>query len=172
MHKTSPSILSISAILVLTLLSLVTISCNSKPRNIDRIISTSEIDQIESVATLSQEDGLKGLKMNCYSCHNPASGSHDDMLAPPLAGIKYKYSTLYPEREVFIAQMSDFIIAPTKENAVMKGPVRRFGLMPKTTMTDDDIYALVAFIYDNKLEVPDWFPEHFADQHDADWEDQ
>lgn len=147
-------------------------SCNSKPQNIDRVIPTAEIDQIENLATLSTEDGLQGLKMNCYSCHNPASTSHDDMLAPPLAGIKYKYSTLYPEREVFIAQMSDFIIAPTKENAVMKGPVRRFGLMPKTAMTDDDIYALVAFIYDNKLEVPSWFPDHFADQHDTDWDDQ
>ena len=47
----------------------------------------------------------------------------------------------------------------------MKGPLRRFGLMPKNNLNDEEVKALVAFIYDNDIEAPSWFAEHFEEQH-------
>lgn len=154
-----------------TLVFLVLSSCNRKPKNINKEVSSDEVEVIESIQELTLEEGNALLKTHCYACHNPESTDHDNMLAPPLAGVKYKYTSLYPNREEFIAKMGDFIQHPSKENAVMKGPVRRFGLMPTSTLkTKKEIYEIVAFIYDNELDVPDWFPAHFEDKHGKSWE--
>lgn len=134
------------------------------------MISEAELAEIQDLSPLSIDDGKKLLITSCYTCHNPKSKSHDSMLAPPLAGIKYKYKEIYPTRSVFIAQMSSFLIKPTKENALMKGPVKRFGLMPPTGLSSKQILELTAFIYDNSLDVPTWFEEHFEEQHDKKWE--
>lgn len=153
--------------------ALLAISCNNKPKNIDKEVVASEKQSIENIVPLSVEKGKNVLQMHCFSCHNPKSESHDNMLAPPLAGIKYKYKNLYSDRAEFIAKMSDFVFEPTKDNAVMKGPVKRFGLMPKTTlMSKEEVFEVVAFIYDNEMDVPQWFPEHFEDQHGKAWSER
>jgi cytochrome c551/c552 len=127
---------------------------------------------MQSIDLKASEEGLIGLQTNCYSCHNPNTESHDSMLAPPLAGIKYKYMSLYPEEEVFVKKMSEFVAMPSKENAVMKGPVKRFGLMPKPALAKEEILELVKYIYHNELEVPQWFSGHFEEQHGVKWENK
>jgi hypothetical protein len=107
--------------------------------------------------------------MHCFSCHYPAAVSHDNMLAPPLAGIKYKYKEIFQDRVQFIAKMAAFIDNPSKENAIMKGPVRRFGPMPKSILSKKQILEILTFIYDKILDVPAWFPEHFEDGHNKKW---
>jgi cytochrome c2 len=105
-------------------------------------------------------DGLTLLKKHCYSCHNPNTNSHDDIIAPPLAGIKRHYSDAYPEKEAFSKAMIEFVKNPTSEKSLMKGPVKRFGLMPKPVVTDQEIKEIVLFIRDSELEKPKWFDEH------------
>jgi hypothetical protein len=145
------------------------VGCNNKPKNINRIISEAELQEIQNISPMLISEGEELLTTSCYSCHSPNSKSHDDMLAPPLGGIKHKYKGIYPDRNVFIAQMSSFIIEPTKDNALMKGPVKKFSLMPITTLSDKQILELTAFIYDNKLVVPLWFPKHFEEKHGKKW---
>ena len=147
------------------------VGCNSKPKNINRIISEVELQEIQDISPMLISEGEELLTTSCYSCHSPNSKSHDEMLAPPLAGIKHKYKEISPDRNTFIAQMSAFVSEPTKDNALMKGPVKKFGLMPKTALSDKQILELTAFIYDNKLEAPLWFPEHFEEKHDKRWAD-
>ena len=61
--------------------------------------------------------------------------------------------------------MSDFLEQPTSANAVMKGPVKRFGLMPKSVLDKNQLRSISAFIYDHELKIPKWFPEHFEENH-------
>ena len=144
--------------------------CQHKPDNFDQVVSKDDLTAIQAVPTFTKQEGESLLTTHCYSCHNPASPSHDEMLAPPLAGIKYKYKQIYPDRSTFIHRMTEFIDEPSKENAVMKGPVKQFGLMPKhATLRKDEIRALTAFIYDNQLPIPDWFPKHFERKHGEKW---
>ncbi|MDF2157326.1 cytochrome c [Algoriphagus sp. CAU 1675] len=105
-------------------------------------------------------DGLVLLKKYCYVCHNPNSASHDEMLAPPLFGIKNHYLKAFPEKGAFIDAMSDFIKNPTEEKALLKGPVNRFGLMPRPAVSDEEIEVIVTYIKDNQLEKPKWFDKH------------
>jgi cytochrome c2 len=106
------------------------------------------------------DDGLTLLKKHCYTCHNPNTKSHDDIIAPPLAGIKKHYSTNYPEKQDFTEAMIGFVKHPTAEKSLMKGPVKRFGLMPKPAATDQEIRQIVDYIRDFELEKPKWFDAH------------
>ncbi|WP_044085545.1 c-type cytochrome [Lewinella cohaerens] len=147
----------------------ITFSCQSEPANKEEVLTAETLADLEQITPLSEEEGARLLKQHCYSCHNPESTSHDDMLAPPLAGIKNKYQQLYPDRNVFMQRLATFTVTPTKENAVMRGPVRRFGLMPPVPLPLAEVQQLAAFIYDNDLPVPAWFPEHFEEQHGEAW---
>ena len=105
-------------------------------------------------------DGLTLLKKHCYACHNPNTNSHDDIIAPPLAGIKKHYSEAYPKKEDFSKAMIEFVKNPSSEKSLMKGPVKRFGLMPKPAVTDQEIQQIVTYIRDSELEKPKWFDAH------------
>jgi len=157
------------ALVLLFIIAFAIGACNRAPKNLDQEITETELVAIESIPEISKEEGLKLLTTNCFTCHNPKAESHDSMLAPPLAGIKYNYTKYYADRNTFIARMSDYIDHPTKENAIMKGPIRRFGLMPKTTLDKDQIKIITAYIYDNELEAPSWFPDHFAKEKGHRW---
>lgn len=157
---------------ILSLVVFLLSSCNSKPANLDDVLSTEEKQEVERTASLSGKEGLAKLNTYCYSCHSPKSKSHDDMLAPPLAGIKYKYSRTYQDKTLFVSRMADFVNNPSKSNAMMKGPVRRFGLMPKVSLSKDEINELCLFIYEHELETPAWFPDHFEEQHGKLWKDR
>jgi hypothetical protein len=157
---------------VITLLALFLFSCTNEAGKSDKIIKEEAQKETSSIQLISDEVGIKLLQTNCYSCHNPNSESHDNMLAPPLAGIKHKYKTLFQEEELFVAQMAAFVHNPTKDKALMKGPVRRFGLMPKTALSKSEIEKIVTFIYHTELPVPSWFSEHYEEEHQVKWEDR
>jgi cytochrome c553 len=140
-------------------------SCSNESNNAIARVEKNPNSENSNIPLISSAIALDRLSSNCYACHNPNSESHDDILAPPLAGIKHKYKKQYPNEQEFIAQMSGFIDLPTKEKALMKGPVKRFGVMPKTTLSKTEIQELVKYIYNNPLESPEWFAKHFEEKH-------
>jgi hypothetical protein len=56
--------------------------------------------------------------------------------------------------------MEGFITSPSEEKALMKGPVKRFGLMPKPAISSEDIRLIVRYIESNELEKPIWYDSH------------
>lgn len=105
------------------------------------------------------DEGLLLLERHCYTCHNPKSKSHDEIIAPPLWGMKKHYLEAYPEKDAFEKAMMEFIQNPTEEKALMKGPFKRFGLMPKPAVSQEDLQKIVSYIYSNELENPQWHIE-------------
>jgi hypothetical protein len=106
------------------------------------------------------DPGLVLLQKHCYACHNPKTASHDEIIAPPLAGIKNNYLKNFPEKDKFLEAMEGFITSPSEEKALMKGPVKRFGLMPKPAISSEDIRLIVRYIESNELEKPIWYDSH------------
>lgn len=102
------------------------------------------------------EDGLKLLTKHCYTCHDPKSKSHDEIIAPPLWGVKKHYLDAFPEKEQFSKAMMEFILNPNEENAIMKGPIKRFGLMPKPVVSEEEARQIIAYIYETEIENPAW----------------
>lgn len=114
---------------------------------------------ISSQDELLADDGRVLLERHCYTCHNPKSKSHDEIIAPALWGMKKHYLEAFPEKPAFEKAMLEFIQNPTEEKALMKGPIKRFGLMPKPPVSKEDLQKIVSYIYSNELENPAWHIE-------------
>ncbi len=128
--------------------------------------------QKDSLSLPTTTEAKQLLESTCFACHNPKSESHDEMLAPPLVGIKRRYLREFEGRANFVEHLSAFVQTPSREAALMKGPIRRFGLMPKTALTKEQIYAVAEYIYDHELEAPEWFDRHHAEKHDRNGQQQ
>ncbi|TRX51177.1 c-type cytochrome [Fulvivirga sp. M361] len=125
--------------------------------------------QIMTGDTVDTKAVLVSLRMNCYACHNPKVTSHDYIMAPPLVAVKYRYKLKYPDKEAFTANMTDFMLKPSREKAIMPGPVERFGVMPQIPIDAEQLKKIAAYIYDHEIEEPSWFPAHFEEKHGAKW---
>ncbi len=101
----------------------------------------------------------------CFACHNPKAPSHDEILAPPFAAVKFRYQMMYKTKEEFAQAVYDYVTNPTEEKALMFGAVRRFGVMPALPLPEEQIKSIAYYIYDNDVEAPEWFAEHFEEQH-------
>lgn len=117
------------------------------------------ISPIDIREELISDEGLVLLQKHCYACHNPKSKSQDEIIAPPLWGMKKHYLEAYSEKADFEKAMMEFIQNPTEEKALMKGPIKRFGLMPKPAVSSEDLQKIVSYIYANEIENPEWHIE-------------
>jgi mono/diheme cytochrome c family protein len=105
------------------------------------------------------------IKTNCYVCHNPQAASHDVILAPPLAAVKFRYTRVYRDRESFINAVSAYLLSPHQEESLMPGAINKFGAMPPTTLKKDQVKEIAEYLYDNGPAQPVWFEEHFKSMH-------
>ncbi|VAW27984.1 hypothetical protein MNBD_BACTEROID06-60 [hydrothermal vent metagenome] len=103
-------------------------------------------------------------KNQCLICHGGAP-SHDKLIAPPMAAIKWRYSKQFKNKEDFVNGLVAWGLNPTEETALMKGAVKRFKVMPKPATSEDDLRIIAEFVYDNELQEPEWFAEHFKKMH-------
>ena len=47
----------------------------------------------------------------------------------------------------------------------MYGAVNRFKIMPYIKFEEKDLRRIGAYLYDNEVEQPAWFEEHFKEMH-------
>lgn len=135
-------------------------SCNESKKELsksDHKISVNEHNK--------ESDGYTLLKTQCYICHSVTSKSHDEIIAPPMAAVKMRYSRIYKNKESFVEAISDWAIDPKAENALMRGAVKQFNVMPKQIFKKEDLEKIGLYIFENELEVPEWFAEHEKEMH-------
>ncbi len=113
---------------------------------------------------LSQE-GLVLIQQKCYACHSITSKSHDEIIAPPMVAVKRRYKMSYTSEEDFVNAMTAWVMDPKNENALMRGAVQNFKVMPKQLFNEDEIIKIAKYMYHNTLETPEWFEAHFKEEH-------
>ena len=148
-----------SNILKLVLLLVAFSSCNKQKSQEDFSMNssvTSETDKAEALALFQQK---------CYACHSVATKSHDEIIAPPMIAVKKRYSMQYDNKEDFVNAFVAYAIDPKAENALMPGAVEKFKPMPKQAFEEADLKKIATYIYENKIETPVWFEEHFQQNH-------
>lgn len=118
----------------------------------------------EIVASSKDHVGKKLMETNCYVCHS-ATATEENRIAPPMIAIKKRYLMGNTAKEAFINSLQNFIKNPTQENAKMFGAVNRFGLMPKQAFPEETIQKIADYMFDFKIEQPEWFEEHYNQQH-------
>jgi cytochrome c553 len=132
-------------------------SCNSKNKDTVSYATTNENTE------QSKHPGKKLMETNCYVCHSPTA-SHDDRIGPPMVAVKRHYINKSTTKEEFIKDMQAWIKNPNAEDARMYGAVKRFGVMPKQAFPEETIEKIADYMFDNTIEQPEWFEEHFQEE--------
>ena len=118
----------------------------------------------EEKATASKEkvvindavrSGKEVYESACMVCH---VSKGKPTIAPPIFAVKNHVIKEHPEREDFIQRIVDWVKKPDADNALMRGAIKKFGLMPPMPQIDDkELQAVAEFLYDTDLELPDWY---------------
>jgi cytochrome c553 len=108
--------------------------------------------------------GLQVMTTNCATCHSP-DASMDNRLAPPMFAVKKHYVDEETSLEDFKADIMSFLVNPSEANSKMPGAVKKFGIMPKLAYTEEQMDAVAEYIFYTDLEKPDWFDEHYLEEH-------
>lgn len=104
------------------------------------------------------------METQCYVCHNPET-AYDSRIAPPMIAIKKHYIDENTTKEAFIAAMQQWIKTPSDSISKMPGAIKKFGIMPFASYAESDIAQIADYMYDNEIEEPSWFQEHYEDEH-------
>jgi len=126
----------------------------------------TEAQELEPQSAKTEvSEGYALMKSQCYACHNPESPSHDEILAPPFAAVKMRYQMFYRSEEEFVSAVVKWTMDPQESEALMRGAVDRFKTMPKQPFKEDEIQKIATYIFNNKLEEPEWFDAHQKEMH-------
>ncbi|WCO02865.1 c-type heme family protein [Psychroserpens ponticola] len=139
--------------LIIFTLSLFIFSCNNEKKN-------TTLTSVKTLEGESAHPGKKLMETNCYVCHSPTA-SQDDRVGPPMIAIKKHYIDSNTSKDEFIKSMQAWIKNPKEDDAKMFGAVKRFGLMPKQSFPDETIQQIADYMFDNEIEQPIWFEDHF-----------
>jgi hypothetical protein len=112
-------------------------------------------------ALLAQQGGelFQSLCTGCHSLSGPPT------VAPPAFAMVNHVRSAYPEREDFIQRIVQWVEKPDVKHALMPGAVRRFGLMPAIPGIQDQTALIAGFLYDERLDMPDWYRQHYMQEH-------
>lgn len=87
-------------------------------------------------------------------------------IAPPIFAVKNHIIAEHPERDDFVQRVISWVKSPDEEKALMPGAIRKFGLMPAMPqLSDDDLQAVAEYLYDTDMNLPEWYKEHYKEEH-------
>jgi cytochrome c551/c552 len=135
---------------------------NSETRTELKEEVATTIEAVAVIDTISANYIL--LKNQCLICHGGAP-THDEIIAPPMQAVKWFYTQKFTTKGDFVNGIVTWGLNPNEETALMQGAIKRFNVMPKPATNEKDLKTIAAFIYDNQLEQPEWFEEHFKQMH-------
>ncbi|APY10188.1 hypothetical protein BWZ22_02585 [Seonamhaeicola sp. S2-3] len=107
--------------------------------------------------------GKNLMETQCIICHS-ATANHDNRLAPPMIAVKKRYASSSTTKEEFVKSIQNWFNNPTEGNAKMYGAVKRFGVMPKLSITKENLNLISDYLYDNDIDQPEWFENHYNEE--------
>ena len=108
------------------------------------------------------DEGRELFDKYCIACHK-IQGT--PQLAPPIFGVINHVKAMYPEREAFIERVVAWVDNPNPNDVLMPGAARRFGVMPKLGYPTEDVRKIAAFLYEHRIDLPEWYIEHYRQEH-------
>ena len=115
-----------------------------------------------SMTTLSahvDEKVLYAFEQTCMSCHD---SYEKNKKAPPLIAVNQVYMRLADgNMTVAMDRMKRFLANPSKKRTLMKPAVKLFGVMPKISLTKEELRDFSQVLVETEFEIPEWFDEHY-----------
>ncbi|MEZ4857286.1 MAG: DUF3365 domain-containing protein [Flavobacteriaceae bacterium] len=135
------------------------ISCNYSNKK-----EYSEIKNEAIVSIQESHPGKKLMETYCYVCHHPTTPL-ESRVAPPMIAVKQHYITENTSKEEFLNVFKNWMKEPSEEKVKMPGAVKKFGLMPYQPYSEEVIQQIGEYIYSFDIEQPEWFQDHFNQEH-------
>ncbi len=146
---------------LLTLLIIIIAFASCKKQNDD--FSTQKTAVTTSKA--ENEEAQILFQQKCYACHSVITKSHDEIIAPPMIAVKKRYSMQFDNKEDFVKAVVAYAGHPDAKNALMTGAISKFKAMPMQNFREEDLTKIATYIYENEIETPVWFQDHFKQNH-------
>ena len=127
-----------------------------KEQDNDATVPIAEMEVMEA----QENPGQKLMEQYCYACHSP-SASMNQMIAPPMAAVKSHYLMNDPGKEEFVKQIAAYVAEPSTEASRLPGAINKFGIMPRQNFPPEAVKKIAEYMYDYKIEEPEWFSEHW-----------
>ncbi|MEZ5870844.1 MAG: hypothetical protein R3D32_03160 [Nitratireductor sp.] len=108
------------------------------------------------------EEAGELFKERCGACHLGPERA-DDRVAPPIFAVKNHYSGRHSGEAAFVEAMTNHLVG--KGEILMPGAVRRFGKMPDQELTLDEARQLAEFVFNEDFAEPEWFADHYRQEH-------
>ncbi len=137
-------------------------ACNTDTKS--NYFAMAESTDYQEIGIIQENQGKKLMENNCYVCHNPKA-SMEKMIAPPLIAVKMYYISENTSKEEFTNAVVEWMKNPSAENSKIPGAVKKFGLMPYQFYPEATIRKIAEYMFDNEIEEPEWFQEHFNKMH-------
>ncbi len=115
-----------------------------------------------SSSAFAIENGSELFDTLCAICHVKQG---QPTIAPPVFGMVNHVRRAYPNREAFVQRIVSWVNEPNEEDALMRGAIRKFGLMPKLGYSETDVRLIAEYLYDGKTEFPEWYIKHYEEEH-------
>jgi cytochrome c5 len=98
-------------------------------------------------------DGYLFLETSCLYCHKMDNSLQDDSnaIAPTMQEVRNTYKKVYPSKSDFIDAMTKFKLKPSTDNSLMQDAIKKYGTMPDTGITKEDIEEIAAYLFDYKF---------------------
>lgn len=133
------------------------VSCTETEANSNKTETVDKKETLETTKAVTDKDGAALYKEKCLVCHDvKGKKTHDDLLAPPMRGVKRHYSDKYAERDDFIKHVIEWATAPDEKKSLMLDAVEQFKVMPNLNFQKEDVEKIAAYIYDNEMDKPEW----------------
>jgi hypothetical protein len=102
------------------------------------------------------EQGVSLMATHCHTCHGVGERTMEEMLAPPLWGVRAHYLKRYPQPEAFVEAMASFLLEPENDRSLMPLAVARYGLKAPVSLAEAEMRAVAWAIYAGQVERPAW----------------
>lgn len=117
--------------------------------------------QIDTALAEAMGKGFQLMEYNCFACHSP-NPAGESKIGPSMAAIKSSYLAASTTQEQFTKDFISFLSKPDKANSKMPDAVKKYGLMPKMNVTDEQITQIATYLYASEIEKPDWFASQYS----------
>jgi len=103
-----------------------------------------------SEATKINSKGYALMKTNCFVCHmeKPDPSKRGQMIAPPMLRVQEHYKPSYPNKTEFVEAVIAWVKNPSEDKVMMPGAVRKFNVMPKIVVKDEELKLIAETLYD------------------------
>jgi hypothetical protein len=115
----------------------------------------NKVDIKKDIAVVTNQSvydskGYELMKNNCFVCHfpKPDPSKRNQMIAPPMQKVQEHYKPAYPNKEEFVKAIKTWVANPSEDKVQMPGVVRKFNLMPKLVVADEDIKLIAETLYE------------------------